>query len=227
MKAIIYVGHGSRLASSNEKFRDFIKKVKMKVEFPLQEHAFLENARPSIEEVIDRCVRKGATSITVMPVLLMPGVHSNVDIPSEIEAAKDTHPRIEFCYGRPLGADWIVAQIINERLLQCGYGERENESVLLVAHGSRDSEAAVEFDKLAAMIDGDVVTGYLKQSPLWEMRIADCRNKVFVFPHLLFFRELTIKNSSDQVVVMCDPLGLDEKLTNLVVQRVFEARDVI
>lgn len=227
MKAIIYVGHGSCIEASNEKFSSFIKKVMEKVEAPLQEYAFLENASPSIGVAIDRCVSKGATSIVVLPVLLLPGVHANVDIPSEMEKAKEKHSGIKFCYGRPLGANRILADLINERLLQSGYRGREDESVLLVGHGSRDSSAAIEFEKLAAMIGGDVITGYLKQSPLWEERMADCRKKVFVFPHLLFFRKLTFKNGNNKIVVVCEPLGLDEKMVDLVVQRVSEAREVI
>ena len=54
----------------------------------LIETCFLEFASPNISQGIDRCVKRGATEVIVIPIILLHAGHSKIHIPAEIEDAK-------------------------------------------------------------------------------------------------------------------------------------------
>jgi sirohydrochlorin ferrochelatase len=232
MDAVIYIAHGSRTTEENSEFVSFIKRTMEKVEAPIQEYGFLEKAEPSISRTVKSCVTSGARNIKVIPVLLMPGIHANEDIPNELNEERNRYPGITFQYGKTLGADEIMAEIVYDRIIEKGYTLGEDASVLLVGHGSRDESAAREFESLAEMLEGKyalkVQTGYLKTAPFYYDMIAECRNKVYILPYFLFSGgfiadvQQGVSCFRNREIVLCNSIGAAPKLANLLSKRVNE-----
>jgi sirohydrochlorin ferrochelatase len=224
MEAVIYIAHGSRRQGANERFIAFINKVMMETKTGIQGYGFLEHAEPSIPEVIEACIQEGASNITVVPILLLPGVHVNEDIPAEIEKAKIDYPNISFSYRPPLGSDDILVNILSERLISQGFKKKAgDEAVLLVGHGSREPEAALEFQRLADLlgkkIQFEVQTAYFTTPVFYHKKIEELPNKkIYVLP-LLLFRGGFVAKMKNEKIILCDPIGFDDQLIPLVKKR--------
>lgn len=104
MKAILLVGHGSRDPEGNEQVRQTIDELIPQLDKSLLiETCFLEFEMPTIEQGIQTCVEKGASSVYVIPMMLLAAGHSKIHIPAAIDEAKVKYPEVQFTYGRPFG----------------------------------------------------------------------------------------------------------------------------
>lgn len=231
MDAVIYLAHGSQRSAANEKFVDFIKKAMQHSPLSIQAYGFLEDAKPSAAQAIESCIEQGARRITVVPVFLLPGIHANVDIPIEF----GRYPDILFHYGKPLGVDDIMVDILADSLADAGFGARENEAVLLVGHGSRLPEASAEFDRLALRLTEKVKcsihTAYVTTPDYYQEIAAKLAGmKIYFLPHFLFSGGYTDKMKRElewveESIIFCEPVGFNEKLIPLIEKRVAEVQD--
>ncbi|MFP6334308.1 CbiX/SirB N-terminal domain-containing protein, partial [Bacillus subtilis] len=103
MIGVLYVSHGSRIKEATDEAISFIESVKQSIDIPLQEICFLELAQPDIQQGVEKLIAKGATEISVIPVLLLSAGHYFKDIPKEIDEIKTQYPEVTFTYGEPLG----------------------------------------------------------------------------------------------------------------------------
>lgn len=228
MEAIIYIAHGSRLDTANERFITFIKEVMDRSEAQIQAYGFIEHANPSIAEAIESCLALGANEITVVPILLLPGIHANEDIPAVFKE----FPDVVFHYSKPLGVDEIMVDLLSQRLTMAGFSNRETETVLLVGHGSREPQAAVEFEQLASRlrrkIGTEVHTAYLTTPVFYHEKVKELIDKkVYILPYLLFSGGYTVKMEKVLTemagrIEMCPPIGFDKKLIPLIQKRANE-----
>jgi sirohydrochlorin ferrochelatase len=228
MEAIIYIAHGSRRSAANQKFISFINEAMKQSTFEIQAYGFLEHAEPSILQAIEACVQKGADRIIVVPVLLLPGVHTNVDIPGEIQKGEKLYPDIPFFYQAPLGSDKVMVNILYERLISQGFMQGKDEAVLLVGHGSRDPDSSGELQKLASLLSNEinleVHTAYLTTSVFYHEKVEELRSrsyeKIYVLPFLLFTGGFAAKmEMNNENIIVCDPIGFDDKLIPLIHKR--------
>ncbi|WP_053600477.1 sirohydrochlorin chelatase [Bacillus sp. FJAT-18017] len=243
MEAILYIGHGSRTQQGNKRFASFIKEAMKLADEPIKEYGFLENASPSIIEAAENCIHQGANSLTVVPVLLLPGIHANEDIPAELSEVKKTYPHIKIKYGKPVGAHEKITGILLDRLEEKGFkNSREEETVLLIGHGSRDKEAAAEFDRIAEQLGSKIAstvdTGFIVSEPYFNVKMQDIlkesRTKIYLVPFLLFTGRFTdkIEERASLVaslypgseVVFCEPTGFDDRLMLVLNERIDEAK---
>ena len=103
-------------AKGSDPYREGIEKLAERLE-PLLEGARLATAynefsAPSIETVVDEMARDGILEITVIPTMLTPGgVHSEVDIPEELERLKRAYPTTEIRYGWPFDLDRLARML--------------------------------------------------------------------------------------------------------------------
>ena len=68
-----------------------------------------EFCRPSIPEAISEIVRQGARRVLVIPSMLTPGgIHSEVDIPHALEAARKQHPEVSIDYVWPFSLSEVA-----------------------------------------------------------------------------------------------------------------------
>ncbi|QQK78162.1 sirohydrochlorin chelatase [Salicibibacter cibarius] len=247
-QAILYVGHGSRVNEGNGQFIMFIDHVKKNYEKELiQEVAYIELVSPTILEGIEACIKQGATKIAVVPVLLLSASHAIVDIPRELERAKDTYPGVTFSYGRPFGIENDVIDVAVSRLTDAGLPvlgenqEREDCTVLVVGRGSSDGNQPSDVAKIARLIYekvacNNVETCFLAATtPTVEQGLAKVEKleapRVYVLPYLLFtgvlMKELgemlrDREGWTDTRYTLCDFLGSDDGLSGVLARRTEE-----
>ncbi|HEX2279941.1 MAG TPA: CbiX/SirB N-terminal domain-containing protein, partial [Candidatus Tectomicrobia bacterium] len=101
-RALLIVGHGSRDPEGVQEFLQLVDLCAQREPSRIVECGFLEFARPTIQEGVDRCVERGAKLITIVPGVLMGAGHAKNDIPSEVQAARRRYPDIAFYQGRHL-----------------------------------------------------------------------------------------------------------------------------
>ena len=249
MQAILYIGHGSRVQQGNKELLAFVDKAKKRnPHIKIQETCFIELASPTIQTSIDNCIRQGATQIAVVPVQLLCAGHAKQDIPKEIDQAKNRYPDVTFSYGKVMGVDPAMIDVLNARLEMGGlatksqppvYEERESVSVLLVGRGSSDPDANSDLTKIARLLwetapVREVATCYLAAThPTLdeglEQMVESAHPRVFVVPYLLFsgvlMRELRQKLDelsarTDKQFILCPYLGFDDQLVDVLVDRV-------
>ncbi len=74
--------------------------------------AFLEIAKPSIDEGLRRCIAQGADEIIVLPYFLSSGRHVTIDIPEQVADVKKSYPEIDICVIEPIGANKGMPQFL-------------------------------------------------------------------------------------------------------------------
>ncbi|MYL32602.1 hypothetical protein GLW08_16810 [Pontibacillus yanchengensis] len=244
MKAILYIGHGSRTQEGNLQFTHFVHRTMQFVEAPIQEIVFLEATCPSIDEGIERCVDQGATQIISMPVLLSSGIHATEDIPELLLLAQRRYPDVSFTYGKVLGIDEIIIDIFIRNLKEKGFVGNCTEGVLLTTHGSRSEKVEEEMEELVNTLQEKTGTAilytcFLKYGePSYEDALLSMLQQpfqmVYVLPHFLFTGEL-VSDVSDLVtyyqktiespnLVLCNAVGFEEGVVKLLAKRVEEAK---
>ncbi|MFC0476348.1 sirohydrochlorin chelatase [Robertmurraya beringensis] len=237
MEAIVYISHGSRSKVWNEQFVSFITETMEENIAPIQTYGFFELATPSIGEAIESCIRKGATTVTVVPVLLLSGNHALIDIPTEIAESQARFPTIPIMYANVLGSDRLFIPAIMDKLQEKGYQETQNELVLLVAHGSGHEETAQEFSQLTKVVREElglpVEWGYLSREPHYlkklEMTLLHEYQKVYIVPHFLSKGGFTDKIERQlhesfpiemgNQIILCNPTGYHELLHTMIQER--------
>lgn len=178
MRAILFVGHGSKDAEGNDQVRQFVNQMittinedgsrlqsatvrgggveqNAVVEPLLIETCFLEFEPPTIAQGIHTCVAKGATRIDVIPIILLPAGHSKIHIPAAIDEAKLKYPHVTMTYGRPIGIHEEAINILVDRLEEVGINRQEtyeDTAVLVVGRGSSDPDANSDLMKLSRLL---------------------------------------------------------------------------
>lgn len=236
MQAILYIAHGSRVKEGVEQAISFLTSVQLEIDIPIQEICFLELAVPTIAEGIDSCIKRGATAIAIMPILLLAAQHAKQDIPSEIEKAKKQYPYVEFTYGEPLGVHELLIDTLHTRILETKL-PTHNANVLLIGRGSSDPVVKSDLAKIAARLREKyaytaVDTCFLYGiGPTFEEWLQQKKNKtdqVFIVPYLLFtgiLRKSITKRLQEyegRTITLCESLGYDENVRKVLVERITE-----
>ena len=248
MQAILYIGHGTRLKEGVLQCVEFIRTVKQSLQLPIQEIAFLEIVEPTIEVGVKRCVERGATSIAIMPLLLLTAHHAKLDIPQELKEVQKLYPYIQFSYGRPLGIEpeiieTVIAQInaVIERsnkaaLLKTQLRNGEAD-VLLVVRGSSDISLAQQAEEICQQVRH--ASGYERVKPCYlygaGWRFEEALEKyrqsgrpVIIVPYLLFDgllsvgleRKVSAAQEDNPRILLSDKLGHGEKVQQVMLRRV-------
>ena len=116
--AYLIIAHGSRDREANQAFFEFLERFRVSFRGRLVEGAFLELAKPSIPDGIERCIAQGAGEIIILPMMFFPGRHVKEDIPRLIETAKARHPEVDFHYAGPVSEHPMLLSILEEKAKQ-------------------------------------------------------------------------------------------------------------
>ncbi|MEK4386757.1 sirohydrochlorin chelatase [Solibacillus sp. FSL W7-1464] len=240
MKAILYVGHGTRLHKGVEEAVQFLDKTKSYVDVEIQETAFLELVEPNIVEGIANCVNQGATHISVVPILLLTAQHANEDIPAEIKIAKERFPHVNFTIGRTFGIHSALIETVYERIVEQQVPINADAEVLLIGRGSSDNAVVKDMAIISEQLK--VTYGFREvkscflygAGPSFEQTLVELKTKhtkqVFIVPYLLFSGLLSVGiekkilslDFDPSSVILCSHLGYNEKVRNVLLERVQE-----
>lgn len=116
MKAILILAHGSREKNTEKTLEWIVEGVRKKSHIDLISEAYLQFSEKNIEAGIRELMDKGAKEITIIPYFLFEGVHIREDIPSEIKALKQKYPEVAIHFGRILGSDERLIDILADRI---------------------------------------------------------------------------------------------------------------
>ncbi|MFY0742471.1 CbiX/SirB N-terminal domain-containing protein [Solibacillus silvestris] len=199
-KAVLFVGHGSRLEAGNEEVRQFVEQTKTYIDPALLvETCFLEFASPNIEDGIQLCVERGADEVHVIPIILLHAGHSKMHIPAEIEHAREHFPDVRFTYGQTIGIHEEIFEILKSRLTEVGFNpdeKHDDTAILLIARGGSDPYANGDFYKITRLLweklDVPIVESAFMgvTTPSVEQGIERCirlgAKKIVMLPYFLF-----------------------------------------
>lgn len=152
-RPLLMVGHGTRDGSGRQSFLEFASVYQALDTSRPVIPCFLELTEPTIQEGVDRCVAKGYTDISVLPVLLFAARHNKFDITGELDRAKARHPQLKFHYGRHFGITPRIIELWRSRLAELDpHLSRSETVVLFVGRGSSDPDANGDVCKLARIL---------------------------------------------------------------------------
>jgi sirohydrochlorin cobaltochelatase len=198
--ALLIAGHGSRDAGGVAEFLDLARALRDQRPGLPVELAFLEFARPTIQEGIDLLVERGAATVVVLPGVLMAAGHAKNDMASEVRRARQRYPHVTFHMGRALDVDARLLQLCRiryqEALALRAEATPEETLLLLVGRGSSDPDANANIAKVARFLQEGYPTGWAGvaytgvTTPLLPDALAVCERMGFrrlvVQPYFLF-----------------------------------------
>ncbi|MDR4950477.1 sirohydrochlorin chelatase [Neobacillus cucumis] len=247
MKAILFVGHGSRDQEGNQQVREFLGEMRKNWDDSLLvETCFLEFERPTVKQGIDLCVEKGADHIVVVPIMLLQAGHSKIHIPAAIDEAKKQYPLVQFTYGRPIGVHEETFEILKTRVSEIGENweaPEDETAILLLGRGGSDPDANSDLYKIARLLWEKTNFKIVEPAfmgvtnPLVNEGIERCiklgAKKVVILPYFLF-TGILIKRLEDMMVPiqnqysaiefkLADYFGYHPKLQTILMDRVEEA----
>lgn len=196
MKAILYIGHGTRSKEGAEEAKSFIHRVMERIDVEIQEISFLELTKPGIEEGFLRCVDRGATEITVVPLFLLAAGHIKEDIPQALSHLCKRFPDINVNIRDPFGVQGKILDGIAELVRNTVFDLSPHDSILIVGRGSSDKSIHTAFAAISQGISErleieNVAVCFLAAT---EPRLQEgvetiskhAAGKIIVIPYLLF-----------------------------------------
>ncbi|WLR52820.1 sirohydrochlorin chelatase [Bacillus tianshenii] len=233
MQAILYVAHGSRVEKSNQQAIELIERVINKVDVPIQEVCFLELREPLIEAGITSCVKRGATKVAVVPLLLLEAAHAKVDIPQAVRLAHQKYPHLTISYGKPIGVHEKMIALIHERIQELIKRKPQDTAVLLIGRGSSDESQTADIKSIGSLlqqrfgyesVDVCFITAARPtvEEGLQQLRARSEAYKV-VMPYLLFSGTLIRQlQGTVKEIPLCDTLGGHPFIEDVLIDRIKE-----
>lgn len=136
-RAIILMGHGSRVAAAGEAMERVAGRLKEA--HPIVVPCYMSLRGPTFEEAFDACMAAGVDEVLVIPYFLHQGMHIRVDIPRMMQDKGRAHPGVRMVLGAPFGYDDCLVDLVNKRIGQCEGGPDVRE-----LHIPTEEEAAVD-----------------------------------------------------------------------------------
>ena len=115
-KAIILLGHGSRVEGANRNMYKVVDIIQIKWPDRIVTAAFLEINEPSIPECIDACANKGAEEILLTPYFPHMGNHVRKDLPNLVDIGASRNPNVKIHLGPHLGFHEKIIDIVSQRI---------------------------------------------------------------------------------------------------------------
>ena len=214
---ILICGHGSRNKMAIDEFECLTLSIKKRYEGIQVEYGFLEFAKPSLKEALDKFKHKDIKKVIAIPAMLFAAGHVKNDIPSVLTSyAKKAN--IEIIYGRELGINNLMISAACERVkdvFRKNKGIKPSDSVLVVVgRGSSDPDANSNVTKITRMLVEGLGMGWGETVfsgvtfPLVEPGLNNIvklgYKNIILFPYFLFSGVLVtrIKRQKDSVALM-------------------------
>ncbi|MFP4132891.1 MAG: sirohydrochlorin chelatase [Halothece sp.] len=166
---------------------------------PFVETAALELAPLSLEETIAQVIvpkmqQQGKTSLQVIPLFLLPGVHVREDIPNAILVAqKQVGNSVRIDLKPYLGSSPLMAQKIAETAPSSVSFDQTSSATIIISHGSRRKGGNLPITTLAQQLEANVA--YWSVSPTLteqvEAFVAQGKQAIEIIPYFLFAGGIT------------------------------------
>lgn len=240
MKAILYVGHGTRSKNGAEEVREFMGRIMERSEVPIQELCFLELTDPPIEEGFRRCVERGATEIIVVPLFLLAAGHIKEDIPKELALLKEKYPGITIKMKDAFGVHHKILDGMAELIRNTVPELSAADSVLIVGRGSSDPGIHVAFSEIVCGIRDRLPVNHVSVCYLaaakpsfdegLEQILQMTQGQVVVLPYLLFSglllsevnHKVLKRQKHGQRIVHTGPLSKHRVIEDLIIDKASE-----
>ena len=150
--AICFIGHGSRDPEGIQEFLALWQKLRERKICRTMEYGFLEFAKPTVCEALSACNLDGIKHIIILPGILLPGEHSQRDIPNAIGKVFRDHPKINIHFAEPLGTQPQVMEVCRERIEEAenfskNFISPPEKLLMTVVHGSPDTDCNSQVEK--------------------------------------------------------------------------------
>jgi sirohydrochlorin ferrochelatase len=116
MKAIILLGHGSRVPGAGKDMERAVSLLKEKYNLEMVTSCFMSRLGPHFPETLEKCVKDGAKEVIVVPYFLNMGLHIRLDIPEMMQEEAEKYPGVKLVYGKQLGFDDAFVDILHKRI---------------------------------------------------------------------------------------------------------------
>ncbi len=238
MKAILYIGHGTRAKKGAEEAKSFLQRVIQQVDVPIQEISFLELTEPTIEFGFQRCVERGATEITIVPLFLLAAGHIKKDIPDALLPLRAKNPDVQVKMANPFGVQEEILDAVEELVRSAVEDISADDSLLIVGRGSSDPSIHQAFAEISKGISErlgtkKVFVGYLAAAnPKFEEALETVSQKVtgkvIVIPYLLFsglllsevIRNVKTRQRRGEAIHCTGPLTEHRAIENLFIKQI-------
>jgi len=243
-RPLLLIGHGTRDESGRQSLLDFASAYQaLDTSRPVLP-CFLELTEPTIQEGVDRCVEKGFTEISVLPILLFAARHNKFDVTNELDRARARHPQLKFYYGRHFGITPGILDLWRSRLAEVDNPQiqRSDTVLLFVGRGSSDPDANGDVCKLARILwEGSgyatVETCFIgithpRLEAGFQHALLYQPKRIVILPHFLFTGTLVKKifdiaaqqqQQHPQIDITCLPeIGLHPHLFSILREREIE-----
>lgn len=225
MLGILYVCHGSRDQDAITEVRSFISSVMEEINVPLQEYCFLELTEPSIDQGIVKLLSLGVKKIAVIPVLLLNAGHYYKDIPEKIKENRERYPDIQFIYGKPLGVQDRLIDILVDRIKETGSCIYDDAKILLVGRGSTYPETQQDFNLIRTKLEQKTKLKHidvcflaaLKPSfdQVFQDSLKENHSQIWIIPYLWFTgflmnylrKQVSTHSSGNKQLILTRQLG--------------------
>ncbi len=214
--AILICGHGSRNKLAITEFQELTKLIQKRYPNILVEYGFLEFAKPSLVDALNKLRDHSIKKVIAIPAMLFAAGHVKNDIPSLL-MNYSSKTDIEIIYGRELGINNLMISAACERVkdvFKQNKSLKSEESLLVVVgRGSSDPDANSNVSKITRMIVEGIGLGWGETCfsgvtfPLVEPALKNVvrlgYKNIIIFPYFLFSGVLVtrIKRQSDLVAI--------------------------
>ncbi|MFG6149984.1 sirohydrochlorin chelatase [Halobacillus sp. B23F22_1] len=238
MQGVLYISHGTRYDKGKQEAIEFLTDIQPSVDAPLQQICFLEISEPDVQEGVRKLIDAGATSISVVPILLLTAGHALKDIPMALKKVKEIYPWLELTYGEPLGVQERIIDVAVDRIEEADSSLTDDTTILFVGRGSYDPATKRDIESIAQSIEDRlhvrVKTAYLAAiEPKFNDIIEEwsLNSRVVVVPYL-WFDGLLIQSMEKKVTnlqkegvraSLCRPLGDHPNMKQALIERVHES----
>ena len=151
MKAAILVGHGSLRKASGAAMIRLAALLRKEGTFPVATAGFLNFSQPTFMDAVTRCVRKGATEISVQPYFLISGFYVKTGVPKLIAEAQAAYPDVVFRLAEAFDDHPALLELTLKRAQET---DTDADAVLLMAHGSPFEQANAPIFRVAEALSG-------------------------------------------------------------------------
>lgn len=201
--------------------------------------SYIDFGYPSIRVGIDNCIQKGATKITVVPILLIEAGHAKNDIPLAINEGKRKYPQVTFHCTTPFGVQHNIIDMLIEHMNR-KRNIKKQATIVIVARGSSDHSIIANFTEIIRIMEQKLTVSKLEvcylaaQKPTFtegvERALASSAEQIFIIPYLLFpgilmssiEEKIQSIDALQERFILCDPIGLDERMVRILADKVNE-----